>query len=283
MKKLLTLLLAMLLCVACCMGLTACGGDDNGDGEQNNAKPVLYVYTNSGFAPYEYLSEDGKVVGVDMDIMEEIGEVLGYKIEVRDIDFEQILNEVSNNAAAVGAAGMTQNPDRDQIALASISYATSVQYAIVPAGTFTSADLVDGKLPLTKLATLSNKKIGTQTGTTGYYMVDGALAAATEEDPAGELFGTGASVFTYKNAILASQDIGSSIGSVVIDKLPAQSICEANANLECFELDAEPESYVLYFNKNATALVAKVNAVLEVMIENGVIDYFTIKHSGGIA
>jgi polar amino acid transport system substrate-binding protein len=212
-----------------------------------------------------------------MDIMEEIGEVLGYKIEVRDIDFEQILNEVANNKNAVGAAGMTKNPDRDLIALSSISYATSVQYAIVAKGTFTEADLVDGKLPLAKLATLSNKKIGTQTGTTGYYMVDDAINL---ED--GDLYGKNASCFTYKNAIIASQDIGSQIGSVVIDKLPAQTICASNSNLECFELDAEPESYVLYFNKEATALVEKVNAVLATMIENGVIDYFTIKHSGGI-
>ena len=98
----------------------------------------------------------------------------------------------------------------------------------------------------------------------------------------GDLNGSGASVFTYKNAIIASQDIGSQIGAVVIDKLPAQSICATNSNLECFELDAEPESYVLYFNKQATALVEEVNAVLQTMIESGVIDYFTIKHSGGI-
>lgn len=273
MKKLLTMLLAMLLCVGACLGLTACGDEEEG----GNNGPTLYVYTNSGFAPYEYLDDNGKVVGVDMDIMEEIGEILGYNIEVRDIDFEQILNEVANNKNAVGAAGMTKNEQRDAIALSSISYTTSVQYAIVPAGAISQSDLVDGKLPLAKLATLSNKKIGTQTGTTGYYMVDDAISL---ED--GDLNGSGASVFTYKNAIIASQDIGSQIGSVVIDKLPAQSICATNSNLECFELDAEPESYVLYFNKQATALVEEVNAVLQTMIESGVIDYFTIKHSGGI-
>ena len=272
MKKLLTLLLAMILCVGCCMGLTACGGGE----EDGN---VLYVYTNSGFAPYEYLNDEGDVVGVDMDIMKKIGEELGYEIEIRDIDFEQILNEVANNKYAVGAAGMTKDPDRDQIALASISYATSVQYAIVAKGSFTSADLVDGKLPLEKLATLSNKKIGTQTGTTGFYMVDDALLAADGETPAGVLNGTGASVFTYKNAILASQDIGTTIGSVVIDKLPAQKICQANSNLECFELDAEPESYVLYFNKQATELVAEVNEVLAQLIADGVIAQYTIAHS----
>ncbi len=69
---------------------------------------------------------------------------------------------------------------------------------------------------------------------------------------------------------------------VVIDELPAQRIVAANSALECYKLDAEPESYVLYFNKGAADLVAKVNEILDVMIENGVIEYLILKHSGGI-
>ena len=271
MKKFLTILIAALMSVMCAFGLTACDEEETAKGK------TLYVYTNSGFAPYEYLSKDGAVVGVDIEIMKEIGEVLGYNIEVKDIDFEQILNEVASNKNAVGAAGMTKKESRDLVALASISYATSVQYVIVPKNTFDTDDLVGGKLSLSKLSELSNKKVGTQSGTTGYYMVDDAIQL---ED--GDLYEKGMSCFTYDNAIVASQDIGSQIGAVVIDKLPAMSICAANTELECFELDAEPESYDLYFNKEATELVEKVNKVLQTMIDNGVINYFTIKHSGGI-
>ena len=86
---------------------------------------------------------------------------------------------------------------------------------------------------------------------------------------------------TYKNALIASQDIGSTLGAVVIDKLPAESISGADADLECFELNAEPESYVLYFNKEATELVAQVNVILAQMIADGTIDQYTINHSSG--
>ena len=34
--------------------------------------------------------------------------------------------------------------------------------------------------------------------------------------------------------------------------------------------------------KNATELKKKIDAALEVMVENGVIDYFVLKHSGSI-
>ena len=264
MKKFLVMLLTALMSVVCVFGVVGCNKPE---------EKTLYVYTNAGFAPYEYLNTDNKVVGVDIDIMNAIGEELGYNVVVNDIEFEQILNEVAGNVNAVGAAGMTKKPDRDLVATASISYATSVQYVIVEKGTFTYADLVDGKLDIAKLSKIANAGIGVQAGTTGMFMVEEAVADE------GVL--AGKNMFEYKDAIIASQDIGSTVGAVVIDKLPAKMISEASENLECFELDAEPESYVLYLNKEATELLEKVNVVLQKLIDEGKIDQFTINHSGG--
>ena len=270
MKKVIVIMLVCILAIACVFG-AGCGSN----------KPTLYVYTNAGFAPYEYINEYNEVVGVDMDIMREVGDILGYNIVVSDIEFDLILNEVQNNKMAVGAAGMTKRPDRDEVALSTISYATSVQYAIVQKGVFIEADLVGGKLPLAKLANLTKKGIGVQSGTTGHFMVDDAINSDVAE--VAVLKNSGCNFTTYTNAIVASNDIGITIGAVVIDKLPAKSICMSNSNLECFELDAEPESYVIYVNKDATELCEKINDVLQLLIDNGTIDYFTIKHSGGIA
>ena len=269
MKKLLTLLLTLVLALGCVVGFTACGGDE---------EKTLYVYTEAGFPPYEYM-KDGKLVGVDIDIMNYIGEELGYKVVFSSIDFGQILTKVGQNEMAVGAAGMTKKPDRDEIALASISYTTSMQYVIAVKGTFTEADLVDGKLPISKLA---GKTIGTQEATTGHFLVSDAVDGYADDDGAhvtGEIENTGAAYVQYKNAVLASQNLGGSLQAVVIDKLPAESIVSGNANFECFALDAEPESYVLYFNLNATALVEEVNKVLQNMIDTGVIDQFIVNHS----
>ena len=272
LKKILATVMATIAAVAT-FGFAGCGKKDDGK--------TLYVYTNAGFAPYEYLNDRGDVVGVDIDIMNYIGDQLGYDVVVSDIDFDQILLEVEKDKMAVGAAGMTQKASRDEVALASISYATSVQYVIVPVGTFDAEDLTEGKLPLSKLNELSNTTIGVQEGTTGEFMLDDATVPADEENgtPAGELFG--ANKIAYKNAIVASQDIGTTLGAVIIDKLPAQEISGADSDLECFELDAEPESYVLYFNKEATELVAEVNAILAQMIADGTINQYTINHSSG--
>lgn len=276
MKRIITLLVALALSVCCLFGMTACSTD--------NGKPTLQVYTNAGFAPYEYVNTYGEVVGVDIDIMKEVGEVLGYNVVINDIEFDQILVEVAKNELAIGAAGMTKKPERDAVALPSSEYAVSVQYVIVPATMF--ADKAEGDtVSVAELEAITTKAIGVQRGTTGYFLISDAINGVEGDDGehvTGELEGKGIECLSYSNAIVASQDIGTTLGAVVIDKLPAQSICKGNTNLKCFMLDAEPENYVLYFNKNATALRDKVNAVLETMIENGVIDFYTLKHSGGI-
>ena len=253
MKKWLTLLLAGIMLFAT-FGLVGCNEEK---------QPTLYVYTNAGFPPYEYLNEKGEVAGVDVDLMKEIGSILGYKVVIKDIEFNSILNEVAKNEYAVGAAGMTQKPDRDAVALASKVYSNSVQYVIADKNAFAEGE----KVSLEELATyVADKKIGVQKGTTGCDLVKADYEALTVE---------------YSNAILASQDIGTALKAVVIDKLPAQSIANDNANLACWEVDAESESYVLYFNKNATELVQKVNEILDVMTRDSsnFIQYLISKHT----
>lgn len=279
MKKFLKALVAGIIATMTLFTFTACN-QNNDSGAQK-----LYVYTNAGFPPYEYIDSKGKVVGVDVEIMKEIGNVLGYEVVVNDIEFNQILEEVSKNKFAVGAAGMTKKTERDAVCTASISYTTSVQYVITQKDAL-DAYVVDGKVSVSDLENLSKKAIGVQEGTTGNFLISDAINGWEDDDGnhvTGDLESKEVALQEYTNAIVASGDIGASIGAVVIDKLPAESIVAANANLECYMLDAEPESYVLYFNKEATELIAKVNKVLQAMIDNGVINYYTLKHSGNLA
>ena len=257
MKKFLAIIMSCLTAVVCCFAFTACG----------SSKEKLYVYTNAGFAPYEYVDANGEVVGIDIDVMQEIGEILGYEVVVNDIEFDNILNEVSKNKMAVGAAGMSQKDERDKVALASDVYATSQQYVIAPVGTFEENATVTVEQILAKV---DAKKVGVQKGTTGADLIQGDKGVNADK------------TIEYTNAVVASEDIGTTLCAVVIDELPAKTISGNKDTLACWKIDADMESYVLYFNKEATELVAKVNKILKVMKDNGVIDYLTVKHSGGI-
>ena len=57
--------------------LTGCSRNEN----------QLILVTEAGFAPYEYY-ENGKIVGVDIDIANEIANYIGKELVVKDIAFD---------------------------------------------------------------------------------------------------------------------------------------------------------------------------------------------------
>ena len=85
MKKIVTLALAALL-VVMALALTACGPKYNTvDQIKENGK--LVVYTEAGFAPYEFVYEND-IVGVDIEIMKKVAEKLG--VDYKDMLLQEV-------------------------------------------------------------------------------------------------------------------------------------------------------------------------------------------------
>ena len=93
-------------------------------------KGKLIVATNAEFPPYEYV-ENGKIVGIDMDIMQAICDELGMELSIENMKFDSIIAAVNAGKADVGAAGMTVTEDRKKNVDFSDSYTTSKQVIIV--------------------------------------------------------------------------------------------------------------------------------------------------------
>ena len=70
------------LVIICMIFLTSgCGKNEN----------ELVLVTEAGFAPYEYY-EEGKIVGVDIDIAYEIAKELGKELVIKDVSFDFVIN-----------------------------------------------------------------------------------------------------------------------------------------------------------------------------------------------
>ena len=65
----------------------------------------LIVGTKLENFPYEYF-ENGKIVGFDIELMEEIGKELGYEIEWREVGREQLINAVKEHEVDLAIAGL---------------------------------------------------------------------------------------------------------------------------------------------------------------------------------
>ena len=282
MKKFLALALSLGLAVS----LTACSGGQEGDSQQNAA---ISVYTNAYFAPFEYY--DGTdIVGVDVDIMNMVGEKLGRKVTYTNVEFGTIIDTVaSGKLADVGAAGITITAARQELVDFSDPYFTSVQYAVYPAGSM-EIDGTDGDVDYILWDSLADKKIGVQTDTTGDIYVDLEInsdGSADYDEYTGVLYGTETSQTRYDSAQLAVDAVGAGqIDVVVVDYLPASYIVEKNSGYECAALyygGDEPspteEQYAICVTKGQDELLAAINGVLAELGEDGIND-LVMEHMG---
>ena len=95
MKKIIAFALCLLM-MATCLLMTGCNKDD-----------TIIVQTNAYFAPFEYM-DGGNIVGVDVEIMNLVGEKLGKKVEFQNVEFSVIIDNVSKGKICdAGAAGIT--------------------------------------------------------------------------------------------------------------------------------------------------------------------------------
>lgn len=289
MKKILAALLTVATVIACAFAFTACdkkGGDD-----------TIVCYTNAFFAPFEYYggASGTEIVGVDIDIMNKVGEKLGKKVVYENKDFATLIDYVQEGKLCdCAAAGFTITDSRKEKVNFSVEYYTSVQYVIVKKGTLTTNTTSDGKQCLF-WSQLAGKKIGVQLDTTGNIYVAGEISGWDAENPTaedGQLVGTGAECVALDDAQLAFTNLKSKkIDCVVVDELPAKYLIKNSSDYEAYPLyydadTATEEKYGIAVNKNNTQLLEAINSVLNELLstvneagENG-IEQLVKKHFG---
>ena len=261
MKKVLSLVLAVLMLATLLVG---CGAKSGLDAIKSSGK--LTVYTEAGFAPYEFYYNN-EIVGVDMEIMKAVAAKLGVEMTVTDVAFDTIVSGVQAGKANCGAAGMTINDERKESVDFSIPYSSTEQYLIVSAADETMKTVED----------LKGKNIGVQEGTTSDFLISDLIADKT-------LDGTGLTV--YKSPAAAAAVIGTKVDAVVTDKLTAEIIVSNNTGLKTFALvkadgtvAQEVEEYGICVAKGNEDLLAVINEVIEGLLKDGTIEKWVTEFS----
>ena len=189
--------------------------------ETTNDDETFVVATNCPFEPFEYISADGKMYGIDIEIAQLYAESKNLKLVVKNIDFDAIFTNVDLGYADMGMAGITISEERLNLYdFTNTYYAASQKLVVLESNTAfdeckTSADVE------AVLKSLENEKIGYQIGTTGNWYVAGDEGWGYEGFANVEAKG-------YKTAQLAIQDIvNGQIYGVVVDEAPASAMVKA--------------------------------------------------------
>lgn len=185
------------------------------------ATDTITVYTESGFAPFEFIS-NGNVIGVDIAIMSQVAVNMGKKLDVQDVAFDTIPTCVQQSSGdAVGAAGMTITDERKEtVDFSNIYYSSTLV-------------IVSAKdAPISSVKDLSGKKVAVQEGTSGDIIISNAITEkghvyTTENDDGEEVevkvtVSAGTEVARYKQYALALEDLKAGrVDAILMDKLPA--------------------------------------------------------------
>lgn len=242
------------------------------------------VETNAFFAPFEFY-DNREIVGVDIEIIDRVAKKLDATIDVKNVEFDMIIDNVASGVIAdAGAAGLTITPARAEKVNFTIPYYTSVQYVVFAPER--APEIRDKHVTWDAMA---GKILGSQMGGTGYLF-------AADEAQDGILAGTNTTVKGLDSHQLAADAIKAHIIDYAIaDQLAAQFIVAKNPELVALPLyyrgdiieEDYPvkESYAIAVNKERTELLAAFNEVLEELMVVGPdgrseLDQLIIKYMG---
>ena len=238
----------VILAIMLMMGLLACGKKENAATENKNAageEKVLRVGLNAVFAPFEYV-ENGEIKGFDIDLINEIGKNLGYKIEIIDQSFDGLIPALKAGKIDLIISGMSATEERKKSVDFTDEYFMSTQ----------EKKKKKGNTQINTVEDLNGKRIGVQLGT-------------IQENEAKTI--KGAIVVPNESTVNIILDLNAGkVDSIILENIVALEYMKKNPELEIFlerKLDA---GMAIAFDKGKhTDLVQKFNEELKKMKESG--------------
>lgn len=202
----------------------------------------IVTVTEATFPPYEF-REGGRIVGIDVDLMQAVAQEIGKELVVEDMSFDSVISAVVTGKADVAASGITVTEDRKRQVNFSLPYVEAKQVIIVPENS-----------AVKEAKDLKDKLIGVQHGTTGDTYVTKHI-----QEP--ERFPNGA-------LAVAALEAGK-LDAVVLDGEPSKVHVSMRRNLKILDTPLTTEEYAVAISKKNTKLLEQVNAAIKKMKENG--------------
>lgn len=222
---------------------------------------VLTVATYAEFPPYATVTQGDGVSGtgfqgMDIALVAAMATELDLDIEIQNMDFAAAVTAVESGKADVVISGVTMGETAVGNLAYSDSYATAVQVMLVPEyGDIETIEDLDG---LT---------IGAQEETAGYF-----YGSADREEGG---FGAENMVTFASGSLAVDSLLLGKVSGVIMDKEGANAFLTDTAGLRMIALDYPTADYGLGVKQNNKDLLEVINAVLDSLETQGVLEDLT--------
>ncbi|MCK9857061.1 ABC transporter substrate-binding protein [Paenibacillus sp. ATY16] len=272
LKKSLVLMLTLVVVFT----LAACGGKNNANNPSSNESPAasadngaaeatgkladikkagkIVLGTSAEYAPYEFHKNiDGKdqIVGFDIEIAKEVAKDLGVELEIKDMDFGNLLAELKLGKIDFVIAGMTPDKERAKAVDFSKIYYEAKQGVLVRA---------EDKDKFKTMADLEGKAIGVQMGSTQEKIGQGIKGAKLKS--------------LGKTTDLVLELKSKKVDALIAELPVAQGYANVNSDLALTSISPEYESggSAVAVNKGEMDLLAEIQKTLDHLTADKKID-----------
>lgn len=257
MKKRFTVLLLAFAMVFTMIAATACGG--GGESEESEAASQYgegYVFKQGfdlDYRPYSFVGDDGQNGGFDVELAQAVCEFYGWEYEAVPFNWDAKDAELQAGSCDCIWSGFTINGREDDY-LWSTPYSDNTQKIMVKADS-----------GITTLADLAGKKVGVQTATSAYDLLN-------DEEGQKALMDTFEDLLVYDTYTIAITDLNAgAVDAVAVDATRAAEAMAADDTLVCLEENLGSEQYGIGFRKDDTELCDLVNVALEALAADGTV------------
>lgn len=224
------------LVVTVCAFLTACEEKKTGN------ERTLTVGVSADYAPFEFF-KDGKMVGFDIDLMNEIGKRLNKEINFKDMSFDAILGSLSTNRIDAAISSITPTNQRRKSVDFSNEYIKSKRILVCKA---TSS--------IESASDLASETIGVQSGSEHETYANSTL---TED------VNVKVKSLTKVPDLIQDMEIGN-VSCLILGIAEAEAIKESRPNIKLINLPGEVQGFSIAFPKGSP-LKDQVNEILAAM------------------
>ena len=214
------------------------------------AENVLVVGTSDDYPPYTF-SQDGQVVGFDIDLVREIARRMTCQMELKVMSFDILLLELQRGAIQVIAAGLTPTQERALRVLFSSPYITADPLLAVTRVT----DPV-----VSNLAAMQGKTVVVNEGYTADFYMSAQCGLVLEKRE------------TVAEALLALERYKADVYVVAQSAFLPFLKTKKQDQFKSQPLADVTEKYALAISKKYPELFEKIEATLAELHEDGTID-----------
>ena len=257
MKKRLTVLVLAFAMIFTMAVLTACGG--GGGGEEASADTQYgegFVFKHGfdlDYKPYSFVDDNGEQGGFDVELAKAVCDFYGWEYEAVPFNWDAKDAELNAGSCDCIWSGFTINGREDDY-LWSMPYSDNTQKIMVKKDS-----------GIATLADLAGKKVGVQTATSAYDLLN-------DEEGQKPLADTFAALNVYDTYTIAITDLNAgAIDAVAVDVTRAQEAMANDDSLVVLEENLGSEQYGIGFRKGEQELCDMVNAALEALAADGTV------------